>query len=54
VLLNISYILKVKDVEEYILKTFEFNKKLTTVESDLLNLLLKIKWIDKKFFKMLD
>ncbi len=51
---NIKHILKVKNIEEKILKSLEINKLLSKIEIKLLFLLLKSKWIDKKFIENID
>lgn len=51
---NIKHILKVKKIEEKILKSLEINKALSKIEVELLLLLLRSKWIDKKFIENVD
>lgn len=46
--LNIKHILEVKNKEKELLRSLEINKVLTETEWELFNLLLKMKWIDKK------
>lgn len=51
---NIKHVLKVKNIEEKILRTLEINKTWTKFELEFFNLLLKIKWVDKKAINALD
>jgi len=51
---NINHILRVKKFEEKLLRSFEINKTWTKIEGELINLLLKVKWVDKEVVRLLD
>jgi len=51
---NIKHILKVKDREETLLRSFEINKTFTKVEWELFNLILESNWIDEKLIEKMN
>ncbi len=51
---NIKHILKIKELQEKVLRTLEISRTRTCLECDFLNLFLKIKLIDQKLIKMID
>src|SRR3989344_4488332 len=48
---NIKHILRIKELEETFMRTLEINKKITEVEWEIFNFLLKIKWLGDKFIE---
>jgi len=51
---NIKHILRIKELEENFMRTLEINKKMTEVEWEMFNFLLKIKWLGDKFIEDVD
>jgi len=49
---NIKHILKIKKLEEKLLRSFESGRKFAEVEFELLNLLAKMKFVDKEAIKL--
>lgn len=49
---NIKYILKIKNFEEKLLRSFESGRRFAEVEFELLNLIAKMKFVDKELVKL--